>query len=114
MDGNGTTAEPHSVEQLILAGIGWLSLTAEAIDDIADDLARSVGVERARMRGAVRDVFASWRREGEKIGSFPSEASDKALKRIGLVRREEADDLALRLAQLEHRVRLLERPEPVE
>ena len=45
MDGNGTP-EPRSLEQLLLAGLGWLSLTAEAADDVADDLARRVGVER--------------------------------------------------------------------
>ena len=73
-------------------------------------LARRVGVEPEKMRGAVRDTFASWRKEGERIGTMPSDASEKALRRLGLVRREEADDLALRLAQLEHRVRLLEKP----
>ena len=111
MDGNGSTAtEQRSLEQILLAGLGWLSLTAEAVDDIADELGRRAGVEPERMRNAVRDLFASWRRDAEKLGSVPSEASDRALKRLGLVRREEADDLALRLAQLEHRVRLLEAP----
>ena len=41
---------------------------------------------------------------------YRSEASDRAMRRLGVVRREEADDLALRVAQLEHRVRLLETP----
>ncbi len=109
MEGNGTSS-PRSLEQLLLAGLGWLSLTAEAADDVADDLAHRVGVERDTMRGAVRDTLASWRTEAERLGSLPSDASDKALKRLGLVRREEADDLALRVAQLEHRVRLLETP----
>jgi len=109
MDGNGTPS-PRSLEQLLLAGLGWLSLTAEAADDVADDLARRVGVERDTMRHAVRDALTSWRAEAEKLGSVPSDASDKALRRLGLVRREEADDLALRVAQLEHRVRLLETP----
>jgi polyhydroxyalkanoate synthesis regulator phasin len=110
MDGSGTsaTSEPHSLEQLLLAGLGWLSLTAEAVDDIADDLAHRAGIAPERMRSALRDAFASWRRDAEKLGAVPSEASDRALKRLGLVRREEADDLALRLAQLEHRMRLLE------
>lgn len=112
MDGNGTTSsEPRSLEQLILAGLGWLSLTVEAADDIAEDLAQRLGVEPARMREAVRATFASVRRDAERAGSLPSEASDRAFKRLGLVRREEVDDLALRLAQLEHRVRLLEKPE---
>ena len=111
MDGNGSTpAEGRSLEQLLLAGIGWLSLTAEAIDDIADEFSRRAGAEPEKMRSAVRDAVASWRRDAEKLGSVPSDASDRALKRLGLVRREEADDLALRLAQLEHRVRLLEKP----
>ena len=109
MEDNGST-EGRSLEQLLLAGLGWLSLTASAADEIADDLAHRVGVEPDKMRGAVRDTFSSWRKEGERLGSLPSEASDKALRRLGLVRREEADDLALRLAQLEHRVRLLEKP----
>ena len=109
MDENGTT-EGRSFEQLLLAGLGWLSLTASAADEIAEDLARRVGVEPDQMRGAVRDTFASWRKEGERLGAMPSDASEKAFRRLGLVRREEADDLALRLAQLEHRVRLLEKP----
>ena len=112
MDGNGTTtSDQRSVEQLILAGLGWLSLTAEAADEIAEDIARRLGVEPAKMREAVQATFASWRKDSEKLGSIPSEASERAFRRLGLVRREEADDLALRLAQLEHRVRLLEKPE---
>jgi hypothetical protein len=34
---------------------------------------------------------------------------ERALGRAGLARREEVEDLALRVAQLEHRLRLLER-----
>lgn len=108
MDGNGSATD-RSFEQLLLAGLGWVSLTAQAADELADALARRVGIDRDEMRGAVRDTVASWRAEVEQLGTFPSETAEKALQRIGLVRREEADDLALRIAQLEHRVRLLER-----
>ena len=114
MDGNGAsesgTAEPRPFELLLLAGFGWLALTAEAAVVVADDLARRVGIERDAMRNAVRDAVASWRAEADRLGSMPSEASDRAMRRLGVVRREEADDLALRVAQLEHRVRLLETP----
>jgi hypothetical protein len=78
---------------------------------MAEDLAHRLGIEPGRMREAVRSSFASLRRDAERAGSVPSEASERALKRLGLVRREEVDDLGLRLAQLEHRVRLLEKPE---
>ncbi len=71
MDGNGT-GEPRPLEQLLRAGLGWVSLTAEAADAIADDLARRVGIERDEMRTAVRDAVASWRAEVERIGALPA------------------------------------------
>ena len=61
------------------------------------------------MRGAVRDALTGWRRDAERMGARRGEALERALTRFGLVRREEHDDLALRVAQLEHRVKLLER-----
>ncbi len=99
----------HSLEQLLLAGVGWISITAETIEEMADDLAHRVGVAPEKMREAVRDTFASWKQEGERVTAVPSEATDKALRRLGLVRREEMEDASLRIAQLEHRVRLLEK-----
>jgi polyhydroxyalkanoate synthesis regulator phasin len=104
-----TDAGRGPFEQLLLAAVGWASLTAEAADELADDLARRVGIDRDEMRGAVSDALTGWRRDAERIGSRRAEALDRALARLGLVRREEHDDLALRVAQLEHRVKLLER-----
>jgi polyhydroxyalkanoate synthesis regulator phasin len=105
----GAGAERGPLGQLLLAGIGWASLTAEAADELADDLSRRVGIERDEMRNAVRDTLTSWRRDVERMGTSRAEALDRALARLGVVRREEHDDLALRVAQLEHRVKLLER-----
>jgi polyhydroxyalkanoate synthesis regulator phasin len=101
--------DQRPVSELLLAGIGWASLGLEAADEMADDLARRVGVERDAMRSAVRDTVASWRAEFERLGVRRDEAIERALAKAGLARREELDDLALRVAQLEHRVRLLER-----
>ena len=97
------------VSELLLAGIGWATLGFEAVDGVADDLARRVGVERDTMRDAVRDTVASWRAEIERLGERRDEAVERGLARAGLARREEVEDLALRVAQLEHRLRLLER-----
>ena len=97
------------VSELLLAGIGWATLGFEAIDEVADDLARRVGVERDAMRDAVRDTVASWRSELERLGARRDEAVQLGLAKAGLARREEVEDLALRVAQLEHRLRLLER-----
>ena len=60
------------------------------------------------MRGAVRDTLQAWRAEAERLGVRRDEAFERALAKAGLARREEMDDLALRVAQLEHRIRLLE------
>lgn len=106
-EGNG--AGPRSLEQLVLAGLGWVSLGAEAAEQLADELGRRVGVDRDEMRDAVRDTISSWKAEADRLGAKRDEASDRVIARLGLVRREEVDDLSLRLAQLEHRLRLLEK-----
>ena len=106
----GKGAEQRSIEQLLLAGVGWLSLGAEAAEQLAYELAQRVGTDRDEMRSAVRDTISSWKAEAEHVGGKRGETSDRVIARLGLVRREEVDDIELRLAQLEHRLRLLERP----
>ncbi len=100
--------ERGPLEAALLAGVGWVSFTAEAADELAEDLARRIGIDTDEVRRAVRDTLASWRGEAERLTSRRDEAFERLVARLGLVRREEADDLALRVAQLEHRVRLLE------
>ena len=106
------TAQPdegtRSVSELLRAGIGFATLGVEAADELADDLARRVGIDRDAMRGAVRDTLQAWRSEADRLGDRRDEAIERAFAKAGLVRQEEYDDLALRVAQLEHRIRLLE------
>ena len=102
------TEGPRPVSELLLAGIGFATMGMEAADELADDLARRVGVDRDAMRGAVRDTIEAWRREAERLGARRDEAIERALAKSGIARREEVDDLSLRVAQLEHRLRLLE------
>ena len=97
------------MSEILLAGIGLATTSVEALEQISDDLARRVGVERDAMRDAVSDTVASWRSELERVGARRDEAMERALAKAGLARREEVEDLALRVAQLEHRLRLLER-----
>ena len=108
MAANGSS-DFRPVSELLLAGLGWATMSAEAMEELADDLARRVGVDRHAMRDAVRDTVASWRAELERLGDRRDEALERGLGRAGLARREELEDLALRVAQLEHRLRLLER-----
>jgi polyhydroxyalkanoate synthesis regulator phasin len=106
--GNGAGPGRSRIETALLAGLGWASLTAEAADDLADDLSRLVGLDRDELRTAVRDTFASWRRDAENAGLKREELIARLIVKLRLVQREEMEELALRVAQVEHRLKLLE------
>jgi len=97
-----------TLRQLALAGVGWAAVGVEALDELADELARKVGVDSSEMRAAVRDTAVAWRRDAERLGARGDDAVDHVLERLGLARQDEVDELTLRVAQLEHRLRLLE------
>src|SRR5262249_60820680 len=99
-DENGRGPARGPLETALLAGIGWASMTAEAADDLADDLARRVGIDRDELRRAVQDVLSSWRRDAERAGLRREEALERLVAKLGLARREDLTDLVLRLAQL--------------
>ena len=99
---------PRPVSELLFAGLGIASLGAEVADELADDLARRMGLDRDAVRGAVRDTFAAWRAEAEQLGARRDEVVDRSLEKAGIARREAIEDLELRVAQLKHRLRLLE------
>ena len=66
----------------------------------------------------VAEAFTSWvREEGSRAGETASENVGALLRELGFVSRDDYDELSLRVAQLEHRLRLLERdsgtPTPV-
>jgi polyhydroxyalkanoate synthesis regulator phasin len=108
-DGIDAHAPRGPFEQALLAGLGWASLTAEAADKLADDLAGRVGIDRTRMRHAFQDALTSWRNEAGRVAGSRTEAMERLVSWLGLVQKDEIDDLALRVAQLEHRLALLER-----
>lgn len=112
MDEHANTGERLGLGQLLFAGLGAAATGVDALDELADDVARRLGVDRGKMREAVRDTASSWRGEAEQVGGRRDEVVDRLLERLGVVRRSEMDDLALRVAQLEHRIRLLERDTP--
>ena len=62
------------------------------------------------MRTALQDTVASWRAEAERVGAAPRRGRRaRARAASGSRVARSVDDLALRVAQLEHRLRLLER-----
>jgi BMFP domain-containing protein YqiC len=61
------------------------------------------------VRQLVEELATQLRAGVEKLGDLPQETGERLARELGLVTREEYDALALRLAQLEHRLKLLER-----
>lgn len=101
--------EPKPLSELLLAGVGWASLGAEVATDLADELSQRFGIEPEEMRGAVQDALKGLRDQTSRGSARTDEAFDRVVARWGLVRRDEVEELALRVAQLEHRLALLER-----
>ena len=99
------------VERLALAGVGAVALTAERADALADDLARRGGIRRDEARQAIEDARIRWRNEAGRVGERAGVTLQSVFNELGLVTRDEFADLELRLAQLEHRLRLVESTE---
>jgi hypothetical protein len=51
----------------------------------------------------------SWRREAARLGETGGTMAAKAASELGAASRDAVRDLELRVAQIEHRLRLLER-----
>lgn len=95
-------------EQLVYAGLGLLALTAERADRLADELAGLAGVRREEARGAIQELGGRVRGDRVRLTEGARQTLGSLFRELGLVTRETWDDLELRVAQLEHRLRLLE------
>ena len=102
------------VRRLLLALVGAVALTAERADELADALATRGGMSRDEVRGWIDEATTRWRGDAVRVGEKAGATLNGVLRELGLVTREEWDELELRVAQLEHRIRLLEtQPQPL-
>jgi polyhydroxyalkanoate synthesis regulator phasin len=106
--GERASADRGSLETLALAGIGVMALGADRVDELADELAQRLGIDRSETRAALDDVLDSWRRELRRVGESSGSAASRLGEELGIASRNAVDELALRVAQLEHRLKLLE------
>jgi polyhydroxyalkanoate synthesis regulator phasin len=106
-------AEPGSTlrelfEKAVLAGVGAVALTAERADDLAEELARRGGMTRDEARRVIDEQTSRWRSEATRVGERAGASFHGVFRELGLVTRDEFTELELRVAQLDHRLRLLE------
>jgi polyhydroxyalkanoate synthesis regulator phasin len=97
------------VEEALLAGVGAAALTKERADDLVEELTKRGRMTREEARGLVDEVAGRWRGETLRLGERAGTTLSDAFRSFGLVTRREYEELELRLAQLEHRLRLVER-----
>jgi polyhydroxyalkanoate synthesis regulator phasin len=96
------------LERLALAAVGAVALTADRAESLADELAERGGMGRDEARQLLEDSMTRWRGDATRVAERAGETLQSVFMQIGLVTREEFEELELRLAQVEHRLRLLE------
>jgi polyhydroxyalkanoate synthesis regulator phasin len=104
----GNTPLREVVERLLLAGVGTVALTAERAEALAEELAAKGGIRKEDARSLIDDATARWRGEAGRMGDRASAALEGLFAELGLVTKDDYEELELRIAQLEHRLRLLE------
>ena len=60
------------------------------------------------LRQLVEELGVQLRAGVDRLGDLPQETGDRLARELGLVTHEELETVELRLAQLEHRLKLLE------
>jgi polyhydroxyalkanoate synthesis regulator phasin len=76
--------------------------------DSVDRIVTMLGLRLDEMRSVLDDVTSRWRGDALRVGEGSRRRVQDLARELGLVTRDEWDELELRVAQLEHRLRLLE------
>ena len=98
----------EALERAGLAAMGAVALTAERADSLADELSRTGGIRRDEAREVIEQTIHRWRGEAVRFTERAGAGLDGFFQQLGLVPRSDYEELELRVAQLEHRLRLVE------
>src|SRR5262249_60681244 len=96
------------LERLALAGIGAVALTADRAEELARDLSGRGDLRRDEIRQTIEEAMTRWRGDATRITERAGAGLQTVFDQLGLVSRETFEELELRVAQLEHRLRLAE------
>ena len=80
--------------------------------DPFDRLGAFLGPRVDELRALLDELTGRWRGDVVRVGEGTRDRLSDLFRELGLVTREDWDDLDLRVAQLEHRLRLLEEQWP--
>jgi len=96
------------LERLALAGIGAVALTADRAEELARELTGRGELRRDEVRQTIDEAMSRWRGDATRLTERAGQGLQSVFDQLGLVSREAYEELELRVAQLEHRLRLAE------
>jgi polyhydroxyalkanoate synthesis regulator phasin len=99
-------------ERVVFSTVGAVALTAERADALAEELADRGIAKREEAKALIDDLSSRWRGDATRVGEKAGATLDTIFRELGLVTRDDLEDLELRIAQLEHRLKLLEDAAP--
>jgi polyhydroxyalkanoate synthesis regulator phasin len=111
-DPNEGASVREALERLLLAGVGAAALTRERVEELADDLSRRGQLTREETKDAIDDALHRWRGDALRVTERAGSSVTTLIRELGLVTRREWEELELRLAQVEHRLRIVEGSKP--
>lgn len=97
------------LERMLLAALGAVALTRDRAEELAEELAERGSMSRDEAREAIDDVTGRWRHDATRLGERAGSSLGGVFRDVGVVPRRDYEELELRLAQLEHRLKLLEK-----
>ena len=77
-------------------------------NDALERLFALLGPRLDEARSLLDDLSSRWRGDALRVGEGSKRRAQELARELGLVTRDEYDELELRVAQLEHRLRLVE------
>jgi polyhydroxyalkanoate synthesis regulator phasin len=98
------------LERMVFSAVGAVALTAERADALAEELADRGLARRDEARALIEDLSSRWRGDATRLGERAGAAMDTLFRELGVATKDDLEELELRIAQLEHRLSLLEEP----
>jgi len=99
-------------EEALLAGVGAVAITKERADELVGELTQKGKLTQEDARELVDEVMGRWRGDAARMSERAGTTLSTLFRELGLITRREYEELELRLAQVEHRLRLVEKKEP--
>jgi len=105
---NFTESIRDLVERTFLAGMGAAALTKDRVQELIEDFVNRGQMTTDEGREIVDRLVARSREEARSVLKKADESLHGAYRELGLSSKRDAEEMLLRLQQLEHRVQLLE------